>query len=156
MTKTLKSRSGSRVYLDLKNFVPYRMSILTNRISSAIADDYEDRFGLSVPEWRCMAVLGRFGANTATGICERTAMDKVTVSRATSSLLKKNLISHKTDPEDRRRTILNMTTIGRRIHDQIVPLALAHEKRLLAGLNASEVEQFNHLLSKLEEHIDEA
>ncbi len=156
MTKTLKSRSGSRVYLDLKNFVPYRMSILTNRISSAIADDYEDRFGLSVPEWRCMAVLGRFGANTATGICQRTAMDKVTVSRATSSLLKKNLISRKTDPEDRRRTILNMTTIGRRIHDQIVPLALAHEKRLLAGLNASAVEQFNHLLSKLEEHIDEA
>lgn len=156
MTKTLKSRSGSRVYLDLKNFVPYRMSILTNRISSAIADDYEDRFGLSVPEWRCTAVLGRFGANTATGICQRTAMDKVTVSRATSSLLKKNLISRKTDPEDRRRTILNMTTIGRRIHDQIVPLALAHEKRLLAGLNASEVEQFDHLLSKLEEHIDEA
>ncbi|MBT5571669.1 MAG: winged helix-turn-helix transcriptional regulator [Alphaproteobacteria bacterium] len=156
MTKTVHSRSGSGKHIVLEKFVPYRMSILTNRISGAIARDYEDRFGLRVPEWRCMAVLGRFGANTATGICQRTAMDKVTVSRATTSLLKKNLISRKTDPEDRRRTILNMTTIGRRIHDQIVPIALAHEQQLLEGLEPSEVAQLDHLLAKLEQHLDEA
>ncbi|MDE0779431.1 MAG: MarR family winged helix-turn-helix transcriptional regulator [Alphaproteobacteria bacterium] len=103
------------------------MSILINRISHAIAYDYEDRFGLSVAEWRAMRVLGRLGPNTTAGICQRTAIDEATVSRATTCLLKKILSPKKTDLEDRRRTIVNMTTIGRRIHYLIVPLALSPE-----------------------------
>ena len=92
------------VHLELEKFTPYRLSVLTNRVSQAIARDYEARFGLSVSEWRVMAVLGRFGPASATEICERTAMDKVSVSRATKSLDTRDMISGKTDAQDRRRT----------------------------------------------------
>src|SRR5258708_30312989 len=68
--------------LELERFLPYRLSVLTNRISTAIARVYVRRFGLTVPEWRVMAVLGRFGAMSAHAGCGKTAMGKVRVSRA--------------------------------------------------------------------------
>ena len=45
--------------LDLEHFLPYRLSVLSNTISAAIARDYGERFGLAVTEWRVLAVLGR-------------------------------------------------------------------------------------------------
>ena len=143
--------SGKVPHLALETFLPYRLSILTNRISNAIARDYAERFGLTVPDWRVMAVLGRFGADTATGICDNTAMDKVTVSRATKRLLSRTLVSRKTDAEDRRRTIFALSAAGLRIYNQILPVALAHEKRLLAGLSEPEVAQLDGLLTKLQQ-----
>ncbi len=136
-------------HLDLERFLPYRLSVLTNRVSNAIARDYNARFGLSVAEWRAMAVLGRFGSASATDICARTEMDKVTVSRAAKSLLSCKLVRSRTDPCDRRRTIYVLTAAGRKIHDRIVPVALSHETDLLDTLTPREGEQLSRLLDKL-------
>ena len=46
--------------LDLEHFLPYRLSVLSNRISQAIATRYAQRFGIGVTEWRVVAVLGRY------------------------------------------------------------------------------------------------
>lgn len=138
-------------HLELETFLPYRLSVLANKVSNAIARDYADRFGITVPEWRVMAVLGRFGAQTATGLSEHTAMDKVTISRATTRLLAREFVSRRTDTGDRRRIIFDLSQAGRRIHDEIVPVALAHEKRLMAGLNATEARQLDGLLTKLQQ-----
>lgn len=137
-------------HLALEKFLPYRLSVLANRVSNAIARDYAGRFGITVPEWRVMAVLGRFGADTATGLCDHTAMDKVTVSRATTRLLSRKLVSRKTDPDDRRRTIFDLSPAGQDIHDQIVPVALSHETQLLEGLDKTERKQLDGLLTKLQ------
>src|ERR1700723_39886 len=87
--------------LELERFLPYRLSVLTNRISTAIARVYARRFDLSVPEWRVMAVLGRFGAMSANAVCDRTAMDKVRVSRAVARLAAADRLARRTDPTDR-------------------------------------------------------
>ena len=42
----------NRAHLDLDSFTPYRLSVLTNRVSGAIAQHYSQRFALSIPEWR--------------------------------------------------------------------------------------------------------
>ena len=44
--------------LNLDNFLPYRLSVASNALSSRIAAEYQNRFGLKIPEWRLMAVLG--------------------------------------------------------------------------------------------------
>jgi DNA-binding MarR family transcriptional regulator len=149
MSKARSHSAPAADHLALERFLPYRLSVLTNRISNALARDYAERFALSVAEWRVMAVLGRFGADTATGVCRHTAMDKVTVSRANARLLKRELLLRKTDPEDRRRTIFSLSTAGQDIHDQIVPIALAFEADLLAGLSSDEIASLDHFLAKL-------
>jgi DNA-binding MarR family transcriptional regulator len=134
----------------LERFLPYRLSVLMLRISNAIARSYERRFRLSVPEWRVMAVLGRFGPLSANGVAEKTQMDKVRVSRAVARLMAAGRVSRRTDRMDRRRSILALTAAGEAIHREIVPHAERVEARLLAGLDEAERAALDRLLAKLE------
>jgi DNA-binding MarR family transcriptional regulator len=136
--------------LELERFLPYRLSVLTNRISTAIARVYVRRFGLTVPEWRVMAVLGRFGAMSANAVCEKTAMDKVRVSRAVARLAASGRLDRRIDDADRRRALLALTPQGRTVYAEIGPLALAVEARLLAQLAPADRADLARILSKLE------
>lgn len=135
--------------LILEDFLPYRLSILSNTVSSTIASTYDKRFGLSIPEWRVIAVLGRFPGLSAMEVAERTLMGKVAVSRAVSKLLKSGRIDRQFADADRRRSILNLTDDGRRIHDEIAPLALQFEEDLLHGLDEDEIHTLNVLTERL-------
>lgn len=122
-------------------------------MTRAVAVVYMRRFHLSAPEWRTLAVLGRFGAMTANSVVERTAMDKVRVSRAVSRLLQLGHITRRTDPEDRRRAILDLTSSGLSVYRQIVPRALAVETEMLAALTDDERTAFDATISKLENRV---
>src|SRR4249920_4186825 len=92
--------------LALDRFLPYRLSVLSNRISQDIAQLYAARFALSVTEWRVLAVLGRYPDLSANEVAERTAMDKVAVSRAVASLLHDGRLLRHVHGDDRRRSVL--------------------------------------------------
>jgi DNA-binding MarR family transcriptional regulator len=136
----------------LAQFVPYRLSVLSNTVSAAIAGLYRKRFGLTIPEWRCMAVLGSFAPLSARDVALHTAMDKVQVSRAIAVLLQKGLALQDTDRQDRRRSRLALSAAGKRVYARIVPLAQAAEAELLAALTRSERQSLSHLLGKLSRH----
>ena len=150
-----KAAKNPESQLVLEQFLPYRLSILSNTVSNTIAREYRELFGLSIPEWRVMAVLGRFGSTSASGVCERTAMDKVTVSRAVAQLIAQNLIERETDPGDRRRSILKLTARGARTHREIVPIARGHESELAAALTEPERRSLDSLLAKLQRRASE-
>ncbi|HEV2563106.1 MAG TPA: MarR family winged helix-turn-helix transcriptional regulator [Rhizomicrobium sp.] len=139
--------------LDLDNFLPYRLSVLTNRVSSAIARQYSERFNLSVPEWRVMAVLGNDAGLSAREVAARTAMDKVQVSRAVASLMRARRVQRQVDAQDARITRLSLTERGRAIYDEIGPLALHLESVLLSALSPEERKQLGALLDKLARRV---
>jgi DNA-binding MarR family transcriptional regulator len=139
--------------LDLEHFLPYRLSVLSNRISQTIAGAYARRFGIGVTEWRVIAVLGRYRGLSANAVAARTAMDKVAVSRAVARLLARELLQRDTHDDDRRRSVLELSEAGYRIYDDVVPVALAYEQRLLAPLDADERVQLDRLLRKLADGI---
>lgn len=135
--------------LILEDFLPYRLSVLSHTISTTIAKVYEKRFGLSIPEWRVIAILGRFPGLSAVEVADRTMMDKVAVSRAVTKLIKNGRIDRQFADADRRRSILNLSDEGRRVHNEIAPLALAFEHDLLQGISDEDYEQFNIVLERL-------
>ncbi|WCL52672.1 MarR family winged helix-turn-helix transcriptional regulator [Gimibacter soli] len=137
--------------LRLKAFLPYRFSVLSNRISRAIADRYSEVFQLTLPEWRIMAVLGETPDLSAADVADRTAMDKVAVSRAVNRLLESGRIERHFAEDDRRRSVLALSAKGRAVYEQIVPLALDYEDRLISGLTADEQAQLTALLDKLDD-----
>jgi DNA-binding MarR family transcriptional regulator len=135
--------------LDLECFVPYRLSVLTNRVSNAIAREYSKRFGLSIPEWRVMAVLGGTSGLSARDVAARTEMDKVQVSRAVAALVRSKRVQKQIDGADGRVTRLSLSAKGRAIYNEIVPLALDLEQQFLAALTPEERRSFDALLAKL-------
>ena len=137
--------------LELQNFLPYRLSVLSNRTSDAIARAYSQRFALGVTEWRVMAVLGRYPGLSASKVAQRTAMDKVAVSRAVAKLLESGRLLRAFDDDDRRRSVLRLSEAGYAIYDQIVPLALGFERQLLGDMDATERTLLFRLLDRLDE-----
>jgi DNA-binding MarR family transcriptional regulator len=135
--------------LKLETFLPYRLSVLSNRVSAAIAQDYAKRFDLTVPEWRTMAALGDRPGLSAAEVASVTEMDKVAVSRAVTRMLGMGRLTRTTAADDRRRSVLKLSAAGQRIYRQIVPVARAHEAHLAAALNAEERRQLDKLLDKL-------
>lgn len=135
--------------LQLEHFLPYRLSILSNTVSQKIADDYQSRYDLSVTEWRVMAVLARFEGLSAREVAERTAMDKVAVSRALARLVEAGRVDRAVHAEDKRRSVLRLSEQGWAIHDEVAPMARTRERELLARLNPDEQAWLTRILDKL-------
>lgn len=135
--------------LKLEEFLPYRLAVLSNTVSTTVARAYDKRFNVSIPEWRVIAILGRFPGLSAVEVAERTMMDKVAVSRAVTKLIKKGRIDRQFADADKRRSILNLSEAGRILHDEIAELALAFERDLLEGLSAEDLETLNNIMERL-------
>lgn len=142
--------SGDRGGLRLDDYLPYRLSVASNAVSGLIARAYQDRFGLTVPQWRLICVLAEDGPLTQVQLVARTVMDKVTVSRAAQGLAKRRLVSRAEHKADGRSHVLALSAEGRRLHGEIAPLALAYEAALIAGLAPGEVALVKRLLVRLQ------
>ena len=143
---------GSSFLFELDDFLRSRMALLTNTVSAGIARSYRDLLQISVIEWRIMAVLGRYPGLTAKEIGERTAMDKVAISRAVKTLVERGLLERVTDPEDRRRMHLQLSPgPGQNLLEEVIPLAQAYEQHLLATLTPKEQGVLSNLLTKLQQ-----
>lgn len=135
--------------LRLEDFLPYRLAVLSSTVSTTVARAYDKRFGVSIPEWRVIAVLGRFPGLSAVEVAERTLMDKVAVSRAVTKLIKNGHIDREFDDTDKRRSILNLSEDGKTLHDEIAELALQFERDLLLGFSDDELENLNGIMERL-------
>ena len=135
--------------LILEEFLPYRLSITSHTVSTNIARVYEKRFGVSIPEWRVIAILGRYPGLSAVEVAERTLMDKVAVSRAVTKLIKNGRIDREFADADRRRSILNLSEAGREVHNEIAPLALEFEAELLQDITDEDYAKFSRILDQL-------
>ncbi len=146
---SVEDATGAVEDFALENFLPYRLSLLSNTVSEGIASTYRDEHGLSVTEWRVVAILGRFPGLTASDVMQHGAMDKVAVSRAVSRLDGKRLIRRHAQAGDRRRMALRLTGSGVKLFNAVVPKALAYERALLEHLGADERRQLEALMAKL-------
>jgi len=135
--------------LRLEDFLPYRLAVLSNTVSTTVARAYDKRFSVSIPEWRVIAVLGRFPGLSAVEVAGRTLMDKVAVSRAVTKLIKNGRIEREFADADKRRSILNLSEDGKKLHDEIAQLALQFESDLLQGFSEEEMENLNSIMERL-------
>lgn len=137
--------------LNLDNFVPYRLSVASNAVSAVIATLYERRFGISIAEWRVVAILGEGRHMAQRDIAARARLDKVTVSRAVKALELRHLVERAADDMDQRSHRLALTPQGRALYDDVAPEALAMERKLFAGFADWEKGALDSLLRRLQD-----
>lgn len=138
MAQNISNPPSEAEAFELAAFLPYRVRLLDRSVSASLTPLYMSLFGLSVSEWRTMAVLGSHGMLSASEIVTLSGMDKVNVSRAIQGLKKAGLLRRDIDGEDRRRALLRLTERGAEAFRTLVPLVLKREEELLAGLSADE------------------
>jgi DNA-binding MarR family transcriptional regulator len=140
--------------IELERFLPYRISVLANVMSTAIAAAYEERFGLTIPEWRVIAVLSRYPGLSAREVAQKSRMDAVAVSRAVNRLLRAGRLRRAVAPDDRRRSVLEVSEAGAAVYREVAPLALDFERSLLESISSTEGAQFERLIGVLTERAE--
>jgi len=143
-----------RASLHLPSFVPFRLNRLAVAVSQHLSVIYRERFGLDIPEWRVLVTVGPERGCTAQYIAGSTRMHKTRVSRAVAHLEQRGLMERASSPQDRREMHLRLTKAGRRLYQELVPLALERERNLLACLNKDELRGFLLALEQLERLLD--
>lgn len=136
--------------LILDRFIPYRLSVTSNVVSDVISTAYEALFGLSIPEWRVIAVVAEQDGITQQGICTATRMDKVTVSRATIGLVGRGLVARSPNRADRRSRLLALTAAGRKLYAEVAPKAIEFEQRIFSIFPAEDLDRFMAMLRAIE------
>lgn len=140
--------------LKLDDFLPYRLSVLSNQVSQGIAHTYSEPFDLSVTEWRILAILGIEEGLSATEVADRSAMDKVSISRAVKRLIAAGRLTREQDRADGRSRILSLTKEGRAVYEAIAPAALEFEKALVSVLSKQEREFLDKVMERLLDHTE--
>jgi DNA-binding MarR family transcriptional regulator len=143
----------SRDHTPLMEFLPYLLSVTSNAVSGRIAAEYKVRWGLSVPEWRVMAVLGDHGPLTQRDLTGMTLMDKVAVNRACKVLEERDLVTRSPNERDGRSHHLELTPAGREMHGQIMPLAVNMTGRIMDVLSPDEQAEFRALLERVRQQV---
>jgi DNA-binding MarR family transcriptional regulator len=146
------SRKGSR--LDLFRFVPFRLNRLAAEVSAELSSEYQERYGLDIPEWRVLATLGfRDGACSAQYIAHCTRTHKSTISRAVTALMTRRLVERVENADDRREFALRMTRKGKALYGELIPRLLRKEHEILSCLSARERKDFALMLGKIEKGL---
>ena len=162
----LRTRSGARPAprqenaaekrskLDLFRFVPFRLNRLAAEVSAALSSEYQERYGLDIPEWRVLATLGfRNDACSAQYIAHCTRTHKSTISRAVTALLKRQLVERVENKDDRREWLLRMTRQGQALDQKLIPRLKRRESEILSCLTARQRKEFAQLLGKIEKSL---
>jgi len=141
--------------LDLFKFVPFQLNRLAAEVSSALSVEYAARYGLDIPEWRVLATLGfRRDACSAQFIAQCTRTHKSTISRAVTSLMKRQIVERVENEDDRREFRLRLTRQGVTLYEELIPRLLRKEQEILSCLSAQERRDFARLLGKIEQGLD--
>ncbi|MCB1359671.1 MAG: winged helix-turn-helix transcriptional regulator [Rhodobacter sp.] len=135
--------------LILEEFFPYHTRLFYRQVSSAVTHVYETRYGLKPYEWRTMAILGPDGDFTANEIVTRSSMDKVSVSRAITSLKQRKWILSKANKHDGRSRLIRLSAAGKTVYQELVPLMLEVEQKLLSVYTTEEVAELRRLMAKI-------
>ncbi|MCH2189564.1 MAG: MarR family winged helix-turn-helix transcriptional regulator [Gammaproteobacteria bacterium] len=150
----MSAKQARSSVLTLEQYLPYRLSILSNRVSMVIAQAYKDKFGLTITEWRIMAVLGEYPGASADEVSNKTQIEKSMISRAVQKLLARHLITRHVDEHDRRRQNLELTGTGKEVYEQIVPISYDYEDSLITCLSDREIKQLNSIIEKLQDQAE--
>jgi DNA-binding MarR family transcriptional regulator len=135
--------------LKLGSFLPFRLSLASNLVSQRIAETYEEDFGLSMTQWRGMAVLGERPGLSASELVKLTALDKVAVSRAVSRLEERGLVEKAASTNDGRRFALSLTKSGLGVYGEVIPRARALEEDLRRTLTGELEDALERALDRM-------
>jgi len=134
----------------IRELVSYRLHVVANLLSRGAELRYRREFGVSLWEWRSIALLG--GAREALSLNElarAAGIDKSQMSRVVAGLTRRKLVLRAADAADGRGVRLTLSAAGRKLYAGLIRAATERNDAFLGCLSASERAAFDGALDKL-------
>jgi DNA-binding MarR family transcriptional regulator len=149
-----KNRRGTRDILELETFLPYRLSVLAQRLSHDIEERQRRQHKLAAKDWKVMQILAVHGELLPADIHRVGTQNKAQISRALKCLLDRGLVAKRPRPGDSRTFDVSLTEAGWAVYEEIVPRMRNGQAKVLAGLSGTEAKELRRLIDRLDEALD--
>jgi DNA-binding MarR family transcriptional regulator len=152
-------RTASRIQAEIRQSRPFRSraqeatvallrtaSVVHRTIARAI-----EPWGLSLAQYNALRIIRGAGAGgiPTLAIRERMLEEGTTIPRLLDKLETAGLISRERSLPDRRQVICHATAAGKRLLDEIDPVADAADEEAVASLGERQVEQLIDMLDRI-------
>ncbi|WP_158215423.1 MarR family winged helix-turn-helix transcriptional regulator [Candidimonas nitroreducens] len=134
--------------MPVERFVTFKVNQLSTAFERQWTRIMREKAGVSLSQWRVLVML-QAGPATFSRLVEATGMNKALMSRSISELEAKRMLTVSATPDDARSITLTLAAKGRKLLQEVQPLALARQRHLLSALSASERRTFYAALDKL-------
>lgn len=141
--------------LPLHQHLLFRFCTLSSRLRAIALRDVLSDHDIDMRDWLVLAALVELGPGTQRKIVKYTRLDKVAVSRATSRLKERDMITASPNFQDGRSHVLELTSAGLELFACCTQPLAEMEARILHNLDAGEYGSFSFLLSQVEQAVDE-
>ena len=106
-------------------------------------------FDTTVPRWRILGALHSNRGCSLTRLAELTAVDRTTAMRTVESMRRDGLVVRDSDPQDKRSSVVALSSKGDKLFERIYPVVFEHNRRAVKGLKTGEVEHFRRTLRQI-------
>lgn len=139
----------------LSDFMPYRLAVISERVSNRLSVDYNASHGLTAAEWRVLVHLQHCGVVSVRDLQVFTNLEKSRVSRAVERLRRANLVAKQVNEADARLLDIALTDAGREALKCLLDDACATEEMLLRGVSQDDLAAFFRVIDTLHAKLDD-
>jgi len=134
----------------LTEFWCFRLAALARKISRAY-NSLCHKYGVTAVQSFVLFDLLEHDGSSVKDIASRIKLDSPAVTGIIDRLLKEKLVERKEDPTDRRSLQIYLTSKGRGLAEDLLPITENFSQHLKDGFEVQEVDEFERLLLRLEE-----
>jgi len=130
--------------------VSFRLHSVANLLSRGAAMRYRREFGVTLWEWRTIALVGASPELSLNELAKVAGLDKSQVSRVVAGLTERELVLRRADSSDGRGIRLSLTTDGQRLYERLIEAANERNRVVLGALTDDDCIALDRVLGKLE------
>ena len=141
---------------EIRDLLSYRLHRVANLLSRGAELRYRREYGVSLWEWRTIALLGAAAEPLSLGHLAQAAelagsagIHKSQMSRVVSGLAGRRLVARSSNSADGRGVQLALSKAGRRLYDGLIGAAAERDQAFKNCLSSNEKKVFERALSKL-------
>src|SRR5687767_1104084 len=134
---------------EIRDLLSYRVHMVANLLSRGAELRYRREFGVSLWEWRTVALLGAAEPQSLGDLARAAGIDKSQMSRVVSGLAKRKLVMRDANDADGRGVHLRLSKSGRKLYEGLIRAAAERDAAIRNCLSANEKTVFERALAKL-------
>ncbi len=134
----------------IRDLLSYRLNTVANLLSRGAELRYRRDFGVSLWEWRTIALLGAVTEPLSLNhLAHAAGIHKSQMSRVVSGLTKRRLVLRAASSTDGRGVQLTLSKEGRRLYEGLIDAATERDQAFNDCLSSNEKQVLDRALAKL-------
>ncbi|HEY3076258.1 MAG TPA: MarR family transcriptional regulator [Burkholderiales bacterium] len=135
---------------EIRDLLSFKLHRVANLLSRGAELRYRREFGVSLWEWRSIALLGAVREPLSLNhLAHAAGIHKSQMSRVVSGLARRGIVRREADPSDARGVQLTLSKPGRRVYEGLIRAAAERDAAFRRCLSDKEHEVFDRALAKL-------